>query len=234
MCIGVGILLLRPFVHINVNRNMPQQLGTWIMKLDGSGNLVTGSDFVVDVSFYNTSIFPVTFSPQKASFYHYPIGSTVECLKFNYIGEGSKEPKSKQVGAKLHKDVLMDTVDGLIQLKSLVITVPPKTSQFGMYTTKAPVEAYFEIAKDNSTLLTQLKPLYLDCKKHKALMLAMRIEGINDTLWFVKTHVPVIYELLLPLNCEVQGEVGKLFEAKQMNHTGLLQDATNFVEKNVS
>ncbi|GFE53870.1 hypothetical protein BaOVIS_012740 [Babesia ovis] len=225
--IGVGVLVLRPFVHISVSKDLPLTVGTWYMKLESSGRLVTGGEFNVDVSFYNTSIFPLTFKPSRVTFYHYPIGSTAECLKCNYIEQTTKTLNLSGNVSMLHKEVLEDTTDGLISLQDLVVKVPPKTSQSNVYTTQVPIKAKFEIHRDDREHLGQLKPLYLDCKKHGAILLSMRIEGIKNELWFIKTEVPAVYEVLIPLACEIGGNMDDLFLWPMVSNVGILANALN-------
>lgn len=83
--VSLGILLVRPFVQIKLSYDRLETLGTWHMKVEDN-KLVTGASFDLHFSLYNPAILPVTFNPRCVTFYYYPIGSNIECLKHNYIG----------------------------------------------------------------------------------------------------------------------------------------------------
>ncbi|GIX65637.1 uncharacterized protein BcabD6B2_50720 [Babesia caballi] len=191
---------------------MPQTLGTWHMKLDAEEDLITGANFNIEVSFYNPAIYSVTFYPKKAVFYNYPIGSDVECLKCNYTGRSSEQDGVKGDKYKLHREVLRLTTDGLISLRDFEVVVPRKTTQFGIFKASVPFRAYFKIPRNNTALLAELKPLYLDCKKHKTLLLSIRIEDVHTRFGFITRKVPSEYELFLPLRCEVDAGIDNWFQ----------------------
>ncbi|CDR97661.1 hypothetical protein, conserved [Babesia bigemina] len=229
--IGGGIVLLPPLVRIQLPYEMPKALGTWHMKLDSAGNLITGSRFDFDITFYNPSLLPVAFTSQKAAFYFYPIGPTSECMKYHYKGEYVRASTGTGVISQLHREISKDTKDGLISIENLSVTIPPKRRHYDLYSTRVPVKAHFEVYRGNKGVLSALKPLYMDCVKYGAILLTLRIKEMTNRLWMLSKSVPVTYELLLPLRCEVQGSLAPLFSGPATFGVSMLQETTNYGER---
>eukprot|EP00371_Babesia_bovis_P001943 XP_001610590.1 hypothetical protein [Babesia bovis T2Bo] len=124
--------------------------------------------------------------------------------------QAPKSIDSKNRTYIIHKPVVPDTTDGLIDLNNLVVSVPPKTSQSDVFTIQIPVKGYFEISNDESEVLNSLKPMLMDCKKHKAILLSMRVEDVTNKLGFITTKVPAVYEIFIPLQCELSGNLDNI------------------------
>lgn len=232
--VSLGILLVRPFVQIKLSYDRLETLGTWHMKVEDN-KLVTGASFDLHFSLYNPAILPVTFNPRCVTFYYYPIGSNIECLKHNYIGDYFANTDVSSKISVLHKPVLEDSTGGLISLKDLTVNVPPKGGRFGTFKVTVPVKGFFSVDSTNEASLGELTPLYQDCMKYKRLLLAVRITDMLTRFWLITRQTPLEYEILVPLICELSDDVKNTFNGKSPKFTGsILGSSSIIVDKDVN
>ncbi|UVC54196.1 hypothetical protein MACJ_003531 [Theileria orientalis] len=213
-----GLYYSQPYIHVSLK--IPQDnVNTWHILSNNDGSIITGGNFKTTISFYNTSIFPITYEPEKIDVFYYPIGERPSCM-FLHPEDNHFNPLSEFQNITQVYNSIDEASKAFFKLNDLKVTL--NSSRWDFTSPK-----YYELNwnvgfKVPNERASIIKQLYMDCAKFNTVLFSVHIQENKLNYLFMTKKIKSTFELLIPMNCKLDQNLNSLFSSHRVIHQSVL------------